>query len=74
MTNEQIKEFTLRTTGANDSGLILVLFDIVKVYAGDAISAYMNQDDDAYLRSIRLAKKAHNELILIRGMSLAKRF
>ena len=63
MTNEQIKEFTLRTTGANDSGLILVLFDIVKVYAGDAISAHMNQDDDAYLRSIRLAKKAHNELM-----------
>jgi len=62
MTNEQIKEFTLRTTNSNHSGLILVLFDVVKVYATDAMTAYQNNDGE-YIKNIRLAKKAHNELM-----------
>lgn len=75
MTNEQIKEFTLRTTGANHSGLILVLFDVVKVYSQDAIDAYAKEDCEAYRRSIRLAKKAHNELMscINPGDALGKR-
>lgn len=63
MTKEQIKEFTLRTTNSNHSGLILVLFDVVNVYISDSISAYNAGDADGYLKSIRLAKKAHNELM-----------
>lgn len=63
MTKEQIKEFTLRTTNSNHSGLILVLFDVVNVYISDSISAYNSGDADGYLKSIRLAKKAHNELM-----------
>ncbi|MBQ9935532.1 MAG: flagellar protein FliS [Lachnospiraceae bacterium] len=63
MTKEQIKEFTLRTTNSNHSGLILVLFDVVNVYISDSINAYDSDDKEQYIKSIRLAKKSHNELI-----------
>ncbi len=63
MTREQIKEFTLRTTSSNHSGLILVLFDVVKVYVSDALEGYKNSDMDLYYTNIKLAKKAHNELM-----------
>lgn len=63
MTKEQIKEFTLRTTNANHSGLILVLFDVVKVYISDALSSYKEDDTENYLKYIRMAKRSHNELM-----------
>ena len=63
MTKEQIKEFTLRTSNSNHSGLILVLFDVVNVYISDSLNAYNAGDIDVYTKSIRLAKKAHNELM-----------
>lgn len=63
MTKEQIKEFTLRTSNSNHSGLILVLFDVVNVYISDSISAYNLGDADGYFKNIRMAKKAHNELM-----------
>lgn len=63
MTKEQIQEFTLRTSQANHSGLILVLFDIVHVYMEDALKAYNQDNINAYLKNIELAKKAHNELM-----------
>ncbi len=63
MTKEQIKEFTLRTTNSNHSGLILVLFDVVNVYITDSICAYNSDDKEQYIKNIRLAKKSHNELM-----------
>jgi len=63
MTKEQIKEFTLRTTNANHSGLILVLFDVTRVYILDAIASYDEEDLETYLKYIRMAKKSHNELM-----------
>ena len=39
MTSELKKEFTLRITQANHSGLILILFDMEKVYIEDALKA-----------------------------------
>ncbi len=75
MTKEQIKEFTLRTTNSNHSGLILVLFDVVNVYISDALSAYESGDGELYLKNIRMAKKAHNELMscINPGDALGKR-
>ncbi len=63
MTREQIQEFTLRTTNSNHSGLVLVLFDVVKVYIKDALASYENQEMEVYYKNITLAKKAHNELM-----------
>lgn len=63
MTNEQIKEFTLRTSSANHTGLMLILFDMEKIYVEDALLAYSNNEIDDYLRNMDLAKKTHNELM-----------
>lgn len=63
MTKEQIKEFTLRTTQANHSGLILVMFDVEHVYLQDAISAFEQGDMDGYNKNIELARKVLNELM-----------
>lgn len=63
MTKEQINEFTLRTTQANHSGLVLVLFDMEDVYLHDALGCFEEADIDGYLRNLEQAKKTHNELM-----------
>lgn len=63
MTKEQIKEFTLRTSQANHSGLILVLTDMDKIYLNDTISAYEAEDMEQYNKYLELARKTHNELM-----------
>lgn len=62
MTNEQIKEFTRRTTQENHSGLILVLCDMEQVFIDDAIRLY-STDIDGYMKSIDKARRTLNELI-----------
>ncbi|MBQ7707513.1 MAG: flagellar protein FliS [Lachnospiraceae bacterium] len=63
MTSELKKEFTLRISQANHSGLILILFDMEKVYVEDALNAYDKEDKDEYLKNINQANKVHNELM-----------
>lgn len=63
MTNEQIKDFTLRTSQANHSELMLILCDVEQIYLEDAKKSYIDGDIKEYLRYIELAKKAHNELM-----------
>lgn len=63
MTKEQINEFTLRTTQANHTGLILVLLEIEDVYLKDALSCYEESDKDGFFKNVEQAKKAHNELM-----------
>ena len=62
MTKEQIKEFTLRTSQANQSGLILVLTDIAVCHMKDSLNSYAAQDADAYAHSVELARRSVNEL------------
>lgn len=63
MTKEQINEFTLRTTQSNHSGLVLVLFDMEKVYLDDSLEAFADEDIEGYLKNLELAKRVHNELM-----------
>lgn len=63
MTKEQIKEFTLRTSQANHSGLILILVDIDKIYMNDAITAYEAGDMAQFDKYVDLARRTHNELM-----------
>ena len=63
MTSELKKDFTLRISQANHSGLILILFDMEKVYVEDALNAYDKEDRAEYLKNINQAKKVHNELM-----------
>ena len=75
MTKEQIKEFTLKTTQENHSGLILVLFDMQKIYVTDGLEAYDRGDIEEYVRQINQARKVLNELLgcLDAGDPLARR-
>lgn len=63
MTNEQIKDFTLRVTQANHSELMIILFDVEKAFIKDGITEYEAGNVDGYVKSIELAKKAHNEIM-----------
>lgn len=63
MTKEQIKEFTLRTTQENHSGLVIVLHEIELVFLRDALTAYDEQNQDEFIFNIEKARKAHNELM-----------
>ncbi len=63
MTKEQIKEFTFRTTQANHSGLLLVLFDMEEVYLSDALDAYEQKNTDDYNKNLEMARRVLNELI-----------
>ena len=63
MTKEQIREFTLRTSQANHSGLILVLTDILKVYLTDALEAYRVGSGEPYGSNLEMARRTLNELI-----------
>lgn len=63
MTKEQIQEFTLRTSQANHSGLILILTDMVKIYVGDSVKAYDESDRESYGRYMELARRSCNELM-----------
>lgn len=63
MTKEQINEFTLRTTQANHSGLIVILFEVERVYLADSLESYNVGDKEAFVRNLEQAKKAHNELM-----------
>lgn len=63
MTKEQIQEFTLKTTQENHSGLILIMFDMEKIYVEDALRAYSAGDVEEFVKQVNLARKVQNELI-----------
>lgn len=63
MTKEQINEFTLRTTQANHTGLVVILFEIEDVYINDALNCYEAADKDGFFTNLEQAKKTHNELM-----------
>lgn len=63
MTKDQIQEYTLKTSQANHSGLMVILFDVERIHTGDALSSYKAGNIDGYLRYIELAKRAHNEIM-----------
>ena len=63
MTREQIQEFTLKTTQANHSGLILILADMDRIYVEDALKAYDEGDIQGYNKNLELGRRTHNELM-----------
>lgn len=61
MTSEVKKEFTIRISQANKSGLIVILYEMYLAYLEDAIN---NPDDRAVFREgIRKARGCINELM-----------
>lgn len=61
MTSEAKKEFTIRISQANKSGLIVILYEMYLAYLEDAVN---NPDDRAVFREgIRKARGCINELM-----------
>lgn len=63
MTKEQIRDFTFRVSQENDSGLVIILFDIELVYLNDALNAYAENNIDDFIFNVEAAKKTLNELM-----------
>ena len=61
MTDEQKKQFTLRISQANKSGMIIVLYDIFLAYVQDGIT-YATKDEVMYHTSVKKAKQTIEQL------------
>lgn len=63
MTDEKKKEFTLRITQANRSGLLIILYEMTESYIDDAIAALKDGDDTSFKESICSVRGCVNELM-----------
>lgn len=63
MTKEQIRDFTFRVSQENDSGLVIILFDIELVYLNDALNAYAEKNIDDFIFNVEAAKRTLSELM-----------
>jgi flagellar protein FliS len=63
MTKEQIRDFTLKISQANHSGLILILTDMCEIYISDSASCFNEGDVAGFKRNLTLSLKGVNELI-----------
>ena len=63
MTRELKQEYTLRITQANQTQLIIILYDITITYLNDALTAWNIRDMDEYRHQLLLAKKCIEEMI-----------
>jgi flagellar protein FliS len=63
MTKEQKQEFTLRITTANETDLVVILYEMTLEYLEDAKEAGAKKDYDAYHENIRKVRGCLNELL-----------
>lgn len=63
MNNEHRKDFARRLTQCNSGGMIVIIYDILFVYLGDAEKAYASGDREAMKTGIRNAQNVLDELI-----------
>lgn len=63
MTNEKRQEFTLRITQANQSQLVVVLYEIFFCYLEEATEANQSKDYDTFGKSLQKAQDCVCELI-----------
>lgn len=63
MTDEKKQEFTRRITQANQSELVVILYDIFFYYMEEAKAKYAQMDKAAFRRQVDYAQDTLNELI-----------
>ncbi|MCQ2522064.1 MAG: flagellar protein FliS [Lachnospiraceae bacterium] len=63
MTNEKVKEYTLRITNANRSELIVILCDLLLSYNKEAVENLEKGDMDAFKNAMMHAKGCVRQLI-----------
>ncbi len=62
MTDDQKQQFTRKISNANKTGLIVVLYEMVLVYIGDAKKALEVQETETFHQEIKKAKACIKEL------------
>lgn len=62
MTKEKIKQFTLRITESNRTGLIEIMYDMILTYLDDATASHKENNPDAFKANIRGADRVLKEL------------
>lgn len=63
MTNEQIKEYTLRITGANASGLTVIIYELLEDCFAEAKKAYRAGQMEDYTHILKKAERYIGELL-----------
>lgn len=63
MTDEQIKEYTLRITGANASGLTVIIYELLEDCFAEAAKACQAEDRERYIHNIKKAERYIGELL-----------
>lgn len=63
MTDEQIKEYTLRITGANASGLTVIIYELLEDCFVQADEAYQKGQMEMYAHVVKKAERYIGELL-----------
>lgn len=63
MTKEEISEYTLRISQANNSQLVVVMYDVILKYLNDSLVKYKDNNSDEFIYLLRKAQKMHQELM-----------
>lgn len=63
MTDEQIKEYTLRITGANASGLTVIIYELLEDCFAEAKKAYQAGQTEQYAHILKKAERYVGELL-----------
>ncbi len=63
MTNEEKQEFTLRISQANATELVVILYEMLLVYLGEAREALKNEEKGDFHEAVRKARGCLNELL-----------
>lgn len=63
MTKEQKQDYTLRITQANETGLVVIIYEILLEYLQEAQNAIVEQDKSALEDAIRKSRNCINELM-----------
>ena len=63
MTNEQIKNFTLKIADSNATEVIVIVYELAQIDLNDAIKKYRENDFDAFKLCINKTTNCINDLI-----------
>ena len=63
MKKEQIRDYTLRISQANASGLVVIIYELLLDCLADAVQAHQKQDVEQYVTHVKKARRYMGELI-----------
>ncbi len=69
MTKDKIQTYTLRISQANRSEMVVILFDLFDEYITDAMTAYSEDNHEAFRENVGYANKVVTDLMNALNMS-----